>query len=61
MGDLLGADFSLAEKNTLYRVHDKLLEHKPALFAHLAERWKDLFGAKFEVLLGACPELAEGT
>ena len=51
MGDLLGADFSLAEKNALYRVHDKLLEHKPALFAHLAARWKDLFGAKFEVLL----------
>jgi transposase len=27
------------------------LAHKPALFAHLTQRWKDLFGAKFDVLL----------
>jgi len=32
-------------------VHDRLLEHKRALFGHLNERWKDLFGVKFEVLL----------
>lgn len=51
MGDLLGADYSLMEKNTLYRVHDHILEHKRDLFNHLAQKWKDLFGAKFEVLL----------
>ena len=51
MADLLGADFSLAEIHKLYEVHDKLLAHKEALFAHLQERWKDLFGARFEVLL----------
>ena len=30
---------------------DKLLPHKLALFDHLRQRWQDLFGAKFEVLL----------
>jgi transposase len=51
MGDLLGHDFSLVEKNALYRTLDRLLEHKRALFSHLQERWRDLFGAKFDVLL----------
>src|SRR5216683_3132288 len=51
MADLLGADFMLAEKNALYRCLDKLLPHKQALFSHLRQRWQDLFGAGFEVLL----------
>jgi len=51
MGDLLGRDYALVEKNALYRTLDKLLAHKPALFSHLQERWRDLFGAKFDVLL----------
>jgi transposase len=51
MGDLLGADYTLVQKNSLYRCLDKLLEHKTALFDHLRERWQDLFGANFEVLL----------
>src|SRR5271167_3007296 len=51
MADLLGGDFMLAEKNALYRCLDKLLPHKQALFSHLRQRWADLFGAKFEVLL----------
>jgi hypothetical protein len=51
MGDLLGADFALVEKNALYRCLDKLLAHKAALFSHLRQRWQDLFGAQFEVLL----------
>jgi transposase len=51
MGDLLDADYSLAEKNALYRCHDKLLEHKTELFNHLTQRWRDLFGARFDVLL----------
>src|SRR5919109_1083770 len=51
MGDLLGEDYSLVEKNALYRCLDKVLEHKRALFGHLKDRWRDLFQAKFEVLL----------
>src|SRR5271165_320634 len=51
MGDLLGEDFALVEKNALYRCLDKLVEHKPALFTHLRRRWQDLFGARFDVLL----------
>lgn len=51
MGDLLGADYALAEKNALYRCLDKLLVHKKAMFTHLTQRWRDLFGARFEVLL----------
>jgi hypothetical protein len=52
MGDLLGADFGqLAESHKLYDCHDLILEHKGALFDHLTERWKDLFNAKFDVLL----------
>jgi transposase len=51
MGDLLGADFALAQKDTLYRCLDKLLVHKTELFSFLQQRWKNLFGADFEVLL----------
>jgi len=51
MGDLLGADFGLARKDTLYRCLDKLLVHKAELFSFLQQRWKSLFGADFEVLL----------
>ena len=51
MADLLGADYPLAADDTLYRCLDKLLEHKAALFSHLQQRWQDLFGARFDVLL----------
>ncbi len=51
MGDLLGADFALAAKDTLYRTLDRLLVHKEDLFRFLRGRWEDLFGVKFEVLL----------
>lgn len=51
MGDLLNADFALVEKNTLYRCLDKLIVHKDALFKFLVQRWGELFGAKFDVLL----------
>jgi transposase len=51
MADLLGGDYALVQTNALYRCLDKLLEHKAALFDHLRERWQDLFGASFEVLL----------
>ena len=49
--DLLEEDFSLAQKDNLYRCLDKLLENRDALFKHLRQRWEDLFGIKFEVLL----------
>jgi transposase len=51
MADLLGGDYRLAADDTLYRCLDQLLAHKPALFVHLQERWKDLFAAQFDVLL----------
>jgi len=51
MGDLLGEDFALVGKNNLYRCLDKLLAHKTDLFSFLQQRWKALFGAKFDVLL----------
>jgi hypothetical protein len=51
MADLLGADYALVEKNALYRCLDKLLPHKRALFHHLTERWQDLFGVRFDILL----------
>jgi len=51
LGDLLGADFSLADSHKLYACHDLLLKHKQALFDHLVNRWRDLFNASFEVLL----------
>ena len=41
------------EKNALDRTLDKLLAHQPALFSHLPERGRDLFGAQFQVLLYA--------
>jgi len=51
MADLLGEDFALAGKDTLYRCLDKLLAHKRAMFSFLRQRWQDLFAASFEVLL----------
>ena len=51
MADLLHSDFALAEKNTLYRCLDKLVEHKDELFKFLKRRWGELFGATFDVLL----------
>ena len=51
LADLLGGDYRLAADDTLYRCLDQLIEHKEALFAHLQERWKDLFAARFDVLL----------
>src|ERR1700751_5044680 len=51
MADLLDEDYSLVEKNSLYRCLDKVLGHKEQLFGHLRQRWQDLFGTRFEVLL----------
>ena len=51
LADLLGVDARAAQDDTLYRCHDHLLPLKEELFGHLRQRWSDLFGAKFDVLL----------
>ena len=51
LADLLGEDFALAAKDTLYRCLDKLLKHKEALFGFLKARWQGLFGITYDVLL----------
>ncbi|UJS19100.1 MAG: IS1634 family transposase [Candidatus Brocadia sp.] len=51
IGDLLGEDYSLAQKDKAYRCLDLLLEHRDELFAYLKEKWGKLFGAKYDVLL----------
>jgi transposase len=51
MDVLLGQDFTVAEKDRLYRCLDRVLQHKRELFVHLQQRWKDLFNAEFDLLL----------
>ena len=51
LGDLLGVDARAVQDDTLYRALDLLLAEKEELFSHLNERWRDLFGAKYEILL----------
>src|SRR5262249_4146698 len=51
LADLLGEDAGLAEIHKLYRCHDRLLEHKQAVFDHLVGRWRDLFNISYDVLL----------
>ena len=51
MDELLETDFAVAEKDRLYRCLDRVLAHKQELFVWLKQKWADLFGADFEVLL----------
>src|SRR5882757_4446538 len=51
LADLLGEDGGLAEIHKLYRCHDRLLQHKQAVFDHLVGRWRDLFNISYDVLL----------
>ncbi len=51
MGDLLGEDFGVVQKDKLYRCLDRLLPHKRAFFAHLKQQWQTLFNPRFDVLL----------
>ena len=51
MDQLLDCDFAVAAKDRLYRCLDLLLQHRDETFAHLKERWRDLFNAPFDVLL----------
>jgi hypothetical protein len=48
---LLDTDARVADKDRLYRCLDRVLAHKPTLEPHLAAKWKDLFGATFDLLL----------
>ncbi len=70
LGDLLGPDFHLGNKDQLYALLDQLLPHRNALFQHLRARWQDLFSVKYEVLLydltstyfeGAAEEIPKAT
>jgi hypothetical protein len=51
MGDLLGEDPGVIQKDKLYRCLDKLLPYKQELFSYLTGRWKNLFNATFDILL----------
>jgi transposase len=51
MDELLGTDAAVAEKDRLYRCLDRILPYKQELFVWLKQKWADLFGAEFEVLL----------
>jgi transposase len=51
MADLLGVDLTVADIHKLYECHERVLDHKEELFTHLTTQWKDLFNAKFDVLL----------
>lgn len=48
---LLDCSAAVAEKDRLYRALDRIVAHKAALERHLADKWKDLFGTSFDVLL----------
>jgi hypothetical protein len=51
MATILGTEEDVAAKDRLYRALDKALEHKEALETHLGKRWRDLFGARCDLLL----------
>jgi len=51
LDDLLGVDASDIYDNRLYRGLDELLPLREDLFAHLRERYRSMFGARFEFLL----------
>jgi transposase len=51
MDQLLDEDFAVAAKNRLYECLDRIDEHRAGLFTHLQARWKDLFGATYDLLL----------
>ena len=51
MDELLETDFAVAAKDRLYRCLDRVLPHKQELFVWLKQKWADLFGSDFEVLL----------
>jgi len=51
MDILLDCDKNVADLTRLYRCLDHIANHKQALELHLAAKWKDLFGADFDIVL----------
>jgi len=51
MDELLQTDFTVADKDRLYRCLDRVLAYKKVLFVWLQQKWAELFAADFEVLL----------
>jgi transposase len=51
MDQLLEEDFAVAAKNRLYECLDRIDRYRAELFTHLQGRWKDLFGATYDLLL----------
>ena len=51
MGDLLGEDFGLAQRQSVPLPGQAAGAQKPELFSSLRQRWKELFQAEFDVLL----------
>jgi len=51
LDDLLGIEEGKINDTRLYRCLDRILPHKTKLERHLKERYGELFGAKFDVLL----------
>jgi transposase len=51
MDELLETDFTVADKDRLYRCLDRVLAYKKELFVFLQQKWAELFAADFEVLL----------
>lgn len=51
LGDLLGEDFALAQKDKPYRCLDLLVAHREEMFEYLRQRWGELFQAEYDVLL----------
>jgi transposase len=51
LDDLLGMEESKINDTRLYRCLDRILPHKTKLERHLKERYGELFGAEFDVLL----------
>ena len=47
----LGSDEGIADIHKLYECHNRLLEHKQAVFDHLVARWRNLFNVTFDVML----------
>lgn len=51
LGDLLAIEEGKINDTRLYRCLDRILPHKAALERHLKQRYGELFGAEFDVLL----------
>ena len=51
LDDLLGIDLNQINENRLYRTLDEMLPCKQALGKHLKEKYGELFGSRFDLLL----------